>query len=185
MALAERTGEWQQEEEGRDDRGDPDDEHRLGALGHEREDREVADEEPVRTGIGDDDRRVRRRAELGWPDDEREHGDDAEDDRSRGGVAPCGVREVRQSASDERLVVLHVRTVDRLIGARRLGDAALHDEVHVEEDEQCDRAGDDEDMRREHATHRRAADRVAAHDEPRERVADERRPRRLLGADHE
>ena len=185
MALPERAHEGEREEEGDDEQRDADDEDRLGARRHEREDREVADEEPVGPRIGDDDAGVGRLAELRRSEDAGENEDDRDEHGPRERVAPHRVREVRDAVEDQRFVARLVGPIHGLVDPRGLADAALHDQVHVEQSEEADDRRDEEDVRRVDPRQGRAADAIARDDETGEPVADERRAGGLFGADHE
>ena len=166
MTLPARPEERQQEQEAEGKRGQADDHERLEPIRDDRQEREVADEIPVRPRVSDDDRRVRWLPEHRRAGDDREHDDDHHRDERHDRVPDRGIGIERDPAREQRPVLREIGApVGALAGDRRLADPPLHDEVQVDREQAEDRRGDEEDVRGVEAGERRAADVRAGDDE--------------------
>ena len=184
MPLAVGPEEGHQEEKDEREERQSDDDDGLGRRRDEGEDREVAEEVPVRPWIGDNVGGIRRLAELWCAKDRREHHDDDHRGGGDGRVPPRRVGPERDAAPQDLGIAAAVcPALDHLARDGRLADPPLHDEIQVQADEAEHRGRDEEHMRRVEARECRAADVLPRDDELRENVADQRCARGLLGGD--
>ena len=109
MALPVREEQRDGEEVHERERRQPDDDEALGFPWDEREEREVAEEVPVRTRVGQDDGGIGGLAEGRRAHDPREHDDDHDRDERDDRVAVCRIGIERDPSPQEVCVALVIR----------------------------------------------------------------------------
>ena len=134
-------------------------------------------------GVGVQDAGVGRFVECRRPDKQRQQRDDDDQAGAENEVAPGAVGPEWMAGFLQQLrVFLPVGfRIDRFAGCGRLGNAVAQDQPQMQPDEGEDQRGNEKDMNRKKPAQRRAADGVAAQDEPRQPIADERNAPRLFG----